>query len=277
MAIKIGTSGFSFRDWKGTIYPKKLAPKDTLRYYEEDLGFDCVEINSTYYRLLSDRVFEGMAEKTSREFEFVVKGYRGTTHDPFDKRLGDKQPGIDTAKEDTEKFIYSLQPLIERKKLGAVLLQFPVFFSNNSRGREYILQCGEWFTDIPLVIEFRNSSWAKDDTAGFLRENNMGYCSVDEPRLSRLMPFINEVTSSIGYIRFHGRNKNWFNAPAEERYNYLYSDDELESFIPEIKKMDRKAKKTYAFFNNCHAGSAAKNARAIKELLGIKRAKATLF
>jgi len=267
--IKIGTSGFSFKDWLGTIYPEKLSSKEMLTYYEQQLRFDCVEINSTYYTLISDKSFLSTANKTSKNFEFVVKGYKGITHDPFDNRLKEQKVSIKTAKENTEKFIYSIQPLKEKNKLASVLLQFPVFFYPSNESNDYLLQCKEWFKDIPLVIEFRNNAWAKKETFEFLKKNKLGYCAVDEPKLQRLMPFINEVTSDIGYIRFHGRNPNWFNVSAGERYNYLYSETELKSFIPEINKMDNKAKKTYIFFNNCHAGSAIKNAIMLKKMLGI--------
>jgi uncharacterized protein YecE (DUF72 family) len=268
--IRIGTSGFSFPDWLGTVYPAKLQPKNTLQYYQDEYGFDTVEINSTYYTLMSDKSFIGMEKKTGPGFEFVVKAYKGITHDPFDSRLGAAKPGFDTTKETAEKFVYSIQPLKEKNKLGAVLLQFPVFFSYSEESKEYMLSCRDWFEGIPLVIEFRNKSWAKDESFEFLQQNELAYCVVDEPKLDRLMPFINKVTSpSIAYLRLHGRNNNWFNVPAAERYNYLYSDTELKSFIPEIEKMAKSAKKTYIFFNNCHTGSALKNAMKLKELIGL--------
>jgi len=265
--IKIGTSGFSFKDWRGTIYPENLSSRDTLVYYQQELGFECVEINATYYTLLSDKTFAGMEKKTTENFEFVVKAYRGITHDPFDKRLVDKKPDFDAAMENVEKFIYSLHPIQEKDKLGGVLLQFPVFFYPTNPFMDYILACKEKFADIPLIIEFRNRAWAKAETFQFLRQNDISYCAVDEPRLPRLMPFINEVTSDIGYIRFHGRNKDWFNAPLEKRYHYLYSDEELGTFLPEIRNMALKTRKTFIFFNNCHAGFAVKNALALLRLL----------
>ena len=265
--IRIGTSGFSFKDWKGTIYPENLSSQDTLIYYQKELGFDCVEINATYYTLLSDKTFAGMEKKTTANFEFVVKGFRGITHDPFDKRLADHKPDLETAMENVDRFVYSLQPIKEKDKLGGVLLQFPVFFYPARPFKDYILACKDKFEDIPLIIEFRNRAWAKAETFQFLKENDLSYCAVDEPRLPRLMPFINEVTSDIGYIRFHGRNRNWFNAPIETRYHYLYSNEELETFIPQIRQMDMKSKKTFIFFNNCHAGFAVKNALSLLNLL----------
>jgi uncharacterized protein YecE (DUF72 family) len=267
--IKIGTSGFSFPDWRGTVYPKTLQPKDALVFYEKELSFNTVEINSTYYALISQKSFEGMEKKTGPNFEFVVKGYRGITHDPFDPRLGAQKPSIKAALENIDKFNYSLAPLKEKGKLGGVLLQFPVFFEPSATSEQYLLECKNKFGDTPLIIEFRHRSWSKPETFKFLKSNGMGYCAVDEAKLTRLMPFINEVTSDTAYLRLHGRNPNWFNAPMEERYNYLYSDSELESFIPELEKMDKNAKKTYAFFNNCHAGQAVKNAVRLKELLGL--------
>jgi uncharacterized protein YecE (DUF72 family) len=270
--IKLGTSGFSFKDWRGTVYPKKLPLKDALYYYQEELGFDTVEINATYYSLVSTRSFEGMERKTGPGFEFVVKAYRGITHDPFDHRLKEKKPSLATARDNIKKFVYSLQPLQEAGKLGAVLLQFPVFFSPTHENYEYLRECRDAFYGVPLVVEFRNSGWTHPETYTFLRREKIAYCIVDEPHLPRLMPFVKEVTSPIAYLRFHGRNKHWFNVPVSERYNYLYSDQELREFIPDIKDIVRQSKKTFIFFNNCHAGLAVKNAISLREMLHLKPA-----
>lgn len=284
--IKIGTSGYSFPDWKGTVYPTKLQPKTYLSYYQQDLGFDCVEINSTYYSLVSPKMMEGMAKKTCGNFEFTVKSYRGFTHDPFDFRKGNDRPSFAAAFEDVEKFKFSIQPLKDSGKLGAVLLQFPPFFLPAPETRNYLLELKEKFAGIPLAIEFRNRAWAgpansqpaasEGSTFDFLRKNGLGYCIADEPPLPLLMPFVNEVTSDMAYLRLHGRNMNWFKVSAGERYNYLYSDDELATFIPEIEIMVRESKKVYIFFNNCHIGFAARNAQKMKELLGLG-VKNTLF
>jgi len=264
--IKIGTSGFSFPDWRGVVYPKDIQPRDTLRYYEQELGFDTVEINFTYYTLPGLKTMEGLAKKTSEKFDFVVKAFRGMTHDPFDSRL-EKRPESSEVKDTFGKFVYSMKPLMESNKLGAILLQFPVFFYPRSESKDYILQCREWLGNVPAVIEFRNRAWAKPETFAFLRENGLAYCIVDEPKLSRLMPFVEEITSSIGYLRLHGRNQNWFNVPTSERYNYLYSDKELREFVDPIRRIRQKAQKGYVFFNNCHAGAAARNALQMKSFL----------
>jgi len=133
------------------------------------------------------------------------------------------------------------------------------------------------FKDVPLAIEFRNRQWSVHETFEFLSKNKIANCVVDEPKLPRLMPFVNETTSDISYIRLHGRNKNWFNTTREERYDYLYNDDELSEFIPEIKKAEKGSKKTYVYFNNCHAGSAIKNALKLKKMLGFDTRAGKLF
>lgn len=261
--IKIGTSGFSFPDWKGTVYPIGLREKDMLPFYERELGFSALEINFTYYTLPSQKSFQAMSKKTSRDFEFVVKAYKGLTHEIRDKETGK----IVENKEVFNKFKYSLIPFIEEGKLACVLAQFPYGFFPNRSNLDYLQLFNEEMEDIPLVLEFRNQMWLKGDTFYFLERNRIGFCVVDEPKLPKLMPYIPRATSEIGYFRFHGRNKNWFNTPTSVRYDYLYSEKELEEFVSDIKDISQKTQKTMVFFNNCHAGSAAKNAIQMARLL----------
>jgi uncharacterized protein YecE (DUF72 family) len=263
MTIEIGTSGFSFDDWKGVIYPQHLKKEDWLRYYEKELGFNTLEVNFTYYTLPSPRSLEGMSRKTSESFQFVVKAFKGMTHEIKDTithtLLNNKQT--------FDKFIYSLKPLIDAGKLGCVLAQFPFSFYPRAENLDYLRRFKELMGDIPLIIEFRNRHWRKEKTLQFLKEHLMGYCAVDEPRLPQLMPFYPEATSDIGYFRFHGRNTKWFNVPTSVRYDYLYSKEELEEFLPPIKMISSKTKIVFIFFNNCHAGSAAKNATMLIRML----------
>lgn len=266
MAIRLGTSGFSFVDWKGPVYPKEIKATGMLEYYARELKFNSVEINFTYYALPSEKSFISMQTKVPKDFVFVVKGNRGTTHDPFDKRIV-KKPSIMKAYEDTKKFKSALTPLIAENQLGCVLLQFPYFFGPGEENKEYILKCRDILAGIPVVIEFRNREWANPEMLKFLSANKLGYCAVDEPKLERLMPYMPEVTSKTGYLRFHGRNNNWFNAPLEERYNYLYSEEELKAFLPDIIKMEGKCKDLYIYFNNCHQGFAVKNADIMRRLI----------
>jgi uncharacterized protein YecE (DUF72 family) len=254
--IKIGTSGFSFPDWKGTVYPADIQDKDMLAFYEKELGFSAVEVNFTYYTLPSQKSFMAMSKKTSKDFEFVVKAFKGMTHE-----IRNKETGVMIDNQETfKKFKYSLVPLIEEKKLSCVLAQFPYGFFPKRENFNYLERFKGEMADIPLVFEFRNQTWLKEESFQFLEKKGVGFCIVDEPKLPKLMPYLPRVTSDIGYFRFHGRNMNWFNAPTSVRYDYLYSEGELKEFIPDIKDISKKTAKTLIFFNNCHAGSAAKNA-----------------
>jgi uncharacterized protein YecE (DUF72 family) len=261
--IKIGTSGFSFPDWKGTVYPVGIREKDMLPFYEKDLGFKVLEINFTYYTLPSQKSLAAMSQKTSKDFEFVVKSFRGMTHDIWDKERGTR---IDN-EEIFKKFKYSLVPLIEEEKLACVLAQFPYGFFPNQENLGYLGRFKEEMDDIPLVIEFRNQAWLKERTFELLESKGIGFCIVDEPKLPQLMPYVPKATSEIGYFRFHGRNPNWFNVPIKVRYDYLYSEKELREFVPGIQDISGKTGKTLIFFNNCYSGSAAKNAAQMARLL----------
>ncbi|HTY13683.1 MAG TPA: DUF72 domain-containing protein [Candidatus Omnitrophota bacterium] len=270
--IKIGTSGFSFPDWKGTVYPKKTKPSEMLPYYEHELGFNVCELNYTYYRLPDAYTMEKMALKVSDGFEFTVKAFREMTHEIWED---EKREKFKDNRKVFRDFAKGVAPLAQNGKLGAVLLQFPTFFKRTRQNIEYLERTKELLTPLPLVIEFRNREWLNDEVRDLLKEEELGLCVVDEPQLPRLLPYEPDATSDIGYFRFHGRNPQWYSAGAHERYNYLYTQTELEGFLPGIKKVAKKTKKTYLFFNNCFMGQSAKNAAQIREMLGIKFHKRT--
>ena len=261
--IKIGTSGFSFPDWKGTVYPPGLRDRDMLSYYEKELGFNVLEVNFTYYTLPSQKSFETMSQKTSDGFEFVVKSFKGMTHEIRDRETGKMIENQEVFK----KFRHGLLPLVDSGKLASVLAQFPYGFFPNRENFDYLQKFKEEMEDIPLVYEFRNQTWLRDGTFQFLEKNGLGYCIVDEPKIPKLMPYLPRTTSDIGYFRFHGRNKDWFNVSAKVRYDYLYSEKELKEFVPDISDISQKTVKTLVFFNNCYSGSAAKNAAQMAKLI----------
>lgn len=236
-----------------------------LPYYEKEMGFECLEINSTYYALPSQRSMEGMVRKTSSDFKFTVKAFRGMTHEIWEegnRRLLDNR-------EVFEKFNFSLAPLREAGRLSCILAQFPPWFLPSRENLDYLNAFRERMYGTPVVVEFRNLAWHKDSTLEFLKKNGLGYCVVDEPRLPRLMPFSPRATSFIGYFRFHGRNPNWFHVPVSVRYDYLYKDEELEKFVNPILEIEGLTHETFVFFNNCHGGSAVKNALRLGEMLGL--------
>ncbi len=264
--FRVGTSGFSFDDWLGRAYPAGLAKTKMLEYYERVLGFDTVELNFTYYAMPTPRTLSSMVGRTNPGFCFVVRSHKDMTHDIWqddDRRLLKDTSDVFKA------FREGISPLVDTGRLGCVLVQFPVFFYPAPQNFDYLRKMPALMPGVSLVVEFRNRAWLRPDAYRLLEETGMGCCVVDEPKLPRLMPFEPRRTSDIAYFRFHGRNKNWFNASREERYNYLYSADELREFIPSLRSVSAGAKTTYTFFNNCHAGAAARNALMMKQMLGL--------
>lgn len=255
--IYVGTSGFKFEDWKGRFYPAKIKEKDWLEYYGE--RFSCVEVNASFYRLMHPATFFHMANKVPDGFHFTVKAYRSLTH----------EVGSDNEADFTT-FLESLQPLLEAGKFGCVLAQFPTSFHNTPGARQYLAQLLDHFADCPLVVEFRNREWLKDEVFDFLRERQVGWCAVDEPQFRTLMPPVAVATSRIGYVRFHGRNyQNWWKqGEGKDRYDYLYSREELTEWVPKIRKLADETDTVYVFMNNCFAGKAAQNAAELREVLG---------
>jgi uncharacterized protein YecE (DUF72 family) len=261
--IKVGTSGFSFPDWVGPIYPPNIKKPDMLIYYEKELGFKITEINFTYYSIPSPKSFDSMINKTSPEFEFTVKAHKSMTHEIKDKRTGKL---LDN-KEAFDNFLASIKPLIEEERLSAVLAQFPYSFYANENNNNYLRTFKERMGEIPLVVEFRNVRWHNQQSLNFLKDNEIGYCVVDEPKLKGLMPYNPTYTTNLGYFRLHGRNRNWFNAPTSVRYDYLYTEEELKQFVPDIKEIADTTSNTLVMFNNCHAGSAVKNALELMRII----------
>lgn len=255
--ILVGTSGYSFADWIGRFYPLGLPRSDMLTYYSE--RFPVVEVNSTYYRVPPPRVTEQMERKTPSRFRFVVKAPQTITHE---RRL---EPDTLAAFQDC------LLPLREAGKLDGILLQFPWSFRADPKSWRLLSGARAALPGHPLYVEFRHDSWAKPETFERLRDLSLGYCVVDEPELTGLMPPVVELTSPAGYVRFHGRNRaNWWGQRGSrtgDRYDYLYSESELREWAVKIRDLARQAERVYVFFNNCHAGQAAQNARLMQELL----------
>jgi uncharacterized protein YecE (DUF72 family) len=256
--IFVGTSGFSYNDWRRVFYPATIRKSEMLEYYAA--RFPAVEVNSSFYTIPSPSVFKRMAGRTPSSFQFVVKVPKDLTH------------SHNITSEICERFSRSVQPLIDENKLGCLLVQYPWSFQRSSENIDRIRRLRKELSVFPLVIEFRNASWATDETFNLLRELEIGYCCVDEPDLPGLMPRLSVATSSIGYVRFHGRNaeKWWQHGSSWERYDYFYTPDELREWIPKVQALLNSTDKTFIFFNNHYQGSAPKNAALFAEMLGLK-------
>lgn len=255
--IYIGTSGFSYDDWRGHFYPADLPKREMLAYYSS--RFNCVEINSTFYAIPSPRTFISLDRRTPNGFQFTVKAHKDMTH-------------MDTANPAVfENFLRAIEPIIESGKLGCVLAQFPWSFRRCPENIGRLKAFKQAIGSLPVVVEFRNAEWVRKETFELLKELDMGFCSVDEPRLEGLLPPVAEATSAIGYVRFHGRNtaKWWKHEESHERYDYLYTEDELREWVPRIEHIASKTHRTYVFFNNHFQGKSAQNAQMLARMLNL--------
>ncbi len=253
--IKVGTSGFSYPEWGGTFYPEKLPRQQMLDFYARH--FSAVEINSTYYHIPPVRTTAGMAARAEGRLEFAVKAHQDMTHsrEKYDEAL--------------PSFREALGPLRESGCLGCILVQFPFSFKGTPANTDFLRRVVGDLTPDPVAVEFRHRSWIQDETFGLLQSLKAAYCCVDEPRLPNLPPPIVRATAPPAYVRFHGRNRQkwWTHEEAWERYDYLYGEDELREWLPQLRTLGDAAGKCYAFFNNHARGQAVTNARMLADLL----------
>ncbi len=254
--ILIGTSGFSYDEWRDVFYPAHLPQGDFLSFYSQE--FPVVELNFSYYRMPEPDQCRRMLEKSAYRIEFVVKAFQGLTHEITAKSLSELLP----------QFKASIAPFWHEGRLGAVLLQFPQSFNYRAESRIYLDSLIRGFDPLPLCVEFRQGDWLRDSVFAALKELQVGFVCVDEPALRGLLPPVAEATSRIGYIRFHGRNRSkWYTGDTKERYDYLYSDDELKEWLPRLSTIAEKTERIFIFFNNHRRGQAIANARMMRDLV----------
>ena len=251
--IRLGTSGFSYDDWIGEVYPEDLPRWAWLGYYAE--RFDTVELNVTYYRIPELKIVKGWVDRTPDTFTFSVKAHRSLTHER-------KEPDYKT-------FSEQLAPLVEAGKLACVLAQFPHSFHHTEQNIDYLKQMRDGLADLPVVVEFRESAWVLESTFELLRTLDLGFCCVDEPELRGLMPPVAVVTSDTAYVRFHGRNASqwWDHEQAWQRYDYTYSEEELKDWIPRLQELDAAAPLTLVYANNHYRGQSVDTLAKLDTLL----------
>jgi uncharacterized protein YecE (DUF72 family) len=261
--VFVGTSGFSYEDWRKAFYPEELPKEDFLRFYS--LYFQFVELDYTYYRMPQAAGLRKLAEHTREGFRFAVKAHRSLTHEANQDWRGN---ALD--------FSRALDPLAAENRLAGCLLQFPYRFKYTSENRIYLRDLVEALGPFPLFLEFRNSEWLTDAVFEEMKRRNLGYVMVDEPELKGLPDRRLKVTAELSYLRFHGRNAdNWWNGDNVSRYDYLYSDEELAEWLPRIAKARKSTSILYIAFNNHYGGQAVKNARSLITLIADSDASAS--
>jgi uncharacterized protein YecE (DUF72 family) len=259
--ILVGTSGYSYDDWVGPVYPPGTPRRDFLARYAR--SFPVVELNFSFYSQPAPRTLERMVENTPAGFLFALKAHRSITHE-----IGESW------EKDVESFRSGISPLVEAGRLGAVLLQFPYSFGYTPESRTRLAALCDRLQGLPLAVEFRKSDWLREQVYEGLRARGAALVGVDEPALPKLLPPTTEVTADFSYIRFHGRNaKNWWTGDNASRYDYLYAREELTGWVDRVRAVFNRVHLLLIFFNNHWRGQAAQNA---SEMAGILRAEGML-
>jgi uncharacterized protein YecE (DUF72 family) len=294
--VLIGTSSWTdptlVKD--GHFYPAGARTAEArLRYYATQ--FPLVEVDSTYYFPPSERNAVLWIERTPPEFTFNVKAYSLLTNHPtkIDSLYKDVREDLPdeilakrnlyrdqlpdaTVEEVWQRFRDALMPLHSAGKLGAVLFQFPQWFTISRRSKDYIVECKERLPDYRVAVELRHRGWLeernREETLEFLEEHDLPFVCVDMPQgfVSSVPPIAAATTKDLSMVRFHGRNVEAWNArsdTASERFRYEYEQGELAEWAPKIREMARETRETHVLMNNCYRDYAVNNARQLASLL----------
>jgi uncharacterized protein YecE (DUF72 family) len=289
--LRVGTSGWSYPSgpgkWNGIFYPATRSRRagtkdfDELRFYAEH--FNTVEVNSTFYGQPRAEVTRAWADRTPRDFEFSLKLYQKFTHPKMFKEAALKNaPGSQGAlldllahvtQSDIDDYRSGIEPLANAGRIGALLAQFPASFKDTPASREYLAQLLRAFAEYRVAVELRHKSWsdAFGETLGLLNGFGAALVQIDEPKfkLSIRQNWLPNVTGFY-YVRLHGRNAKqwWHHEHRDDRYNYLYSADELKEFSETASAAKEIVKKSYLYTNNHFAAKSVVNAVMLKAQLG---------
>ncbi len=250
MAILCGPSG-----WNPTLYrPRGFHPLEFVSQH-----FDTVEISDSFRTFLKPEITRVWLKKVADNprFQFTAKLHRRFTHD----RLLDST--------EVAEYKEGLWPLLRGKRLGCLLLQFPWSFRFTAENRAFLLRLRRTFHEFPLVAEMRHASWTYDEAVGTFIDARIGFCNIDQPTYTKAMPPTAFLTSSVGYVRLHGRNSfKWFGRDGgQHRYDYLYSDTELNEWKARIDRISGFAAKVFVITNNDAGGKAIINGLQLQSLL----------
>jgi uncharacterized protein YecE (DUF72 family) len=271
--IRIGTCSWADESLTRYFYPPEVkGAEERLRYYAE--RFDTVEANSTYYRLPDEHMVRNWAERTPEGFVMHVKAFGVMTRHPvkaeqlptdlreaapLDERGRIDRPPREFRAEVFRRFHEALEPLRSSGKLGGILMQFPPYVVPRPASLEYLEWAQGQLRGDEMLVEFRHASWLDDEhrkeTLAFLESHDMTFVIVDAPRTGgrNVLPTVVATTTPTAYIRFHGRNAATWNkrtGSAAERFDHLYSEEELGEWVGPLAELTGRAENVYAMFNN---------------------------
>lgn len=284
--IIVGTAGWTDKTLldSGWYPPNANSAEKRLAHYAGQ--FPLVEVDSTYYSPPAEATAGLWVARTPDNFTFNVKAFSLLTGHPTQpgKLYKDLRPETDKKNiypDDLEpqayeevwtRFLSALEPLHEAGKLGLLLFQFPPWFTIRRTNKQYILEVARRCQPMRVAIELRHESWFAGDnekeTLEFLGKHHLPFVCVDMPQGYRnSIPPVLAATSDIAVVRFHGHSTKWTAKTVQERFDYLYSQEELTSWAPRLEKLAEQTGETHIVMNNCHGDAAQRNGRQLIDLL----------
>jgi uncharacterized protein YecE (DUF72 family) len=277
MVVLVGCSGWSYDDWVGSFYPVDMAKKkaDWFAYYSD--YFRTVEINSTFYRPPNEFMVRSWIKKAEGHegFEYSVKMPQLVTHESMVKLE------MERAAEQAASFErICAKPLADANVMGSVLIQMSPYFKNEAQTLSMLKKVLDAVdhSNIDYAVEFRHRSWLDEsgrevvpEALDILRQRNIASVLIDGPGF----PITKMETADHAYARFHGRNYDiWYRGEKEDdfrinRYDYLYTRQQLEPWVPRIREAEKDYNKVRVYFNNHGKSKSAKNAFELMDMLGI--------
>ncbi|WBB76795.1 DUF72 domain-containing protein [Micromonospora sp. WMMD1128] len=284
--IEVGTASWTDRTLLDSgWYPADAdTPERRLSYYARQ--FPLVEVDATYYSPPAERTARLWADRTPPGFTFNVKAFSLLTGHPTrvsalykDLRPATQKrtvyPGDLPAQAYEEvwtRFLSALDPLVSAGKLGALLFQFPPWFTLRRDNKQYLLEVARRCAPLRPVFEFRHASWFDgdhaDETLEFLRGHELPLVCVDMPQGHRSsVPPVLAATADLAVVRFHGHSDKWTSKDIHEKFGYDYSDRELRDWAPKLRELAGRAERTHVLMNNCYRDHAQRNATTLVGLL----------
>jgi uncharacterized protein YecE (DUF72 family) len=286
--IRVGTASWTDKTLLASgWYPADATSAEArLRYYATQ--FPVVEVDSTYYTPPNEANSERWVARTPDGFRFDVKAFSLLTQHPTRPTALYKDLRPETEKKNVyakdlepkvvdevwERFLSALSPLQEAGKLGAVLFQFPQWFTLKRANKEYLLECKERAAPYRISVEFRSATWFRDEAAteetlDFLRSYALPFVCVDMPQghASSVPPVVAATSKDMAVVRFHGHSEKWQSRDIYERFGYSYDVSELQPWAPRLRELAAQTAETHVLLNNCYRNYAQVNARQLADLL----------
>ncbi|NES30070.1 DUF72 domain-containing protein [Micromonospora terminaliae] len=284
--ILVGTASWTDRTLLDSgWYPASAdTPEKRLSYYARQ--FPLVEVDATYYSPPAERTARLWAERTPPGFTFNVKAFSMLTGHPTRVSALYKDLRPDTDKKNLypddlppqayeevwSRFLSALDPLVEAGKLGAVLFQFPPWFTIRRDNKQYLVEVARRCAPLRPVFEFRHASWFDGDNAeetlGFLRQHELPFVCVDMPQGHKSsVPPVLAATADLAVVRFHGHSDKWTSKDIHEKFGYDYSKRELRDWAPKLRELAGEAEQTHVLMNNCYRDYAQRNGQQLQALL----------